>query len=66
MSLGPELALAASARGWPDQLHRFLLDHGGGRVLARVMGPEQAAHDAYEVLLIDDVCSFLTPRWCSD
>lgn len=62
MSVGPELALAASARDWPDRVHRFLLDHGGGRVLARVMGPEQAIHDQYNVLLIDDVCSFLTPR----
>jgi hypothetical protein len=26
------------------------------------MGPEQAINDDYEVLLIDDVCSFLTPR----
>jgi MinD-like ATPase involved in chromosome partitioning or flagellar assembly len=26
------------------------------------MGPEQAVCDEYEVLLIDDVCSFLTPR----
>jgi MinD-like ATPase involved in chromosome partitioning or flagellar assembly len=26
------------------------------------MGPEQAIHDQYDVLLIDDVCSFLTPR----
>jgi len=60
--MGPELALAASARDWPDRVHRFLLDHGGGRVLARVMGPEQAVHDEYDVLLIDDVCSFLTPR----
>lgn len=60
--MGPELALAASARDWPDRVHRFLLDHGGGRVLARVMGPEQAVRDEYDVLLIDDVCSFLTPR----
>ncbi len=60
--MGPELALAASARDWPDRVHRFLLDHGGGRVLARVMGPEQAINDQYDVLLIDDVCSFLTPR----
>ncbi|MDP9494550.1 MAG: hypothetical protein M3P87_04850 [Actinomycetota bacterium] len=60
--MGPELALAASARDWPDRVHRFLLDHGGGRVIARVMGPEQAAHDDYDILLIDDVCSFLTPR----
>jgi MinD-like ATPase involved in chromosome partitioning or flagellar assembly len=26
------------------------------------MGPEQALADEYEVLLIDDICSFLTPR----
>jgi cellulose biosynthesis protein BcsQ len=26
------------------------------------MGPEQAVSDQYDVLLIDDVCSFLTPR----
>lgn len=62
MNTGPELALAASARAWPDRVHRFLLDHGGGRVRSRVMGPEQAVSDQYDVLFIDDVCSFLTPR----
>lgn len=62
MKAGPEIALAASARAWPDRVHRFLLDHGGGRVRSRVMGPEQALSDEYEVLFIDDVCSFLTPR----
>ena len=60
--MGPEIALAASARSWPDRLHRFLLDHGGGRVRSRVMDPEQAVADRYNVLFIDDVCSFLTPR----
>jgi len=60
--VGLEVALAASARAWPDRLHRFLLDHGGGRVLSRVMGPDQATTDRYDVLVIDDVCSFLTPR----
>jgi MinD-like ATPase involved in chromosome partitioning or flagellar assembly len=59
---GPELALAASARAWPDRLHRFLIDHGGGRVRTRIMSLEQAVSDQYEVLFIDDVCSFLTPR----
>ncbi|HJQ92381.1 MAG TPA: hypothetical protein VJ950_11785 [Acidimicrobiia bacterium] len=62
MNTGPELALAASARAWPDRLHRFLIDHGGGRVRSRVMGAEQAVTDQYEVLFVDDVCSFLTPR----
>lgn len=59
--MGPDIALAASAREWPDRLHRFLLDHGGGRIVDRVMVPEQAVEGSFDVLLIDDVCSFLTP-----
>lgn len=62
MTGGPELALAASARDWADRLHSFLLDHGGGRVTSRVMGADQAVADTYDVLVIDDICSFLTPR----
>lgn len=58
----PDIALAASAREWPDRLHRFLLDHGGGRIVDRVMATDQATAGSYDVLLIDDVCSFLTPR----
>lgn len=58
----PDIALAASAREWPDRLHRFLLDHGGGRIVDRVMSADQAATAGFDVLLIDDVCSFLTPR----
>ncbi|MGB8362648.1 MAG: hypothetical protein WCE80_14715 [Acidimicrobiia bacterium] len=60
-----DIALAASVRDWPDRLHRFLLDHGGGRIADRVMGPEQATMSKCDVLLIDDVCSFLTPRLIS-
>lgn len=58
----PDIALAASARDWPDRLHRFLLDHGGGRITRTVMSHEQSVAGGFEVLLIDDVCSFLTPR----
>lgn len=57
----PDIALAASAREWPDRLHRHLLDHGGGRVVRRVLGAEQAIQADFEVLFIDDVCSFLSP-----
>lgn len=61
----PEIALAASAREWPDRLHRHLLDHGGARVALRVMGPDQVTSNRYDVLLIDDISSFLTPRLVS-
>ena len=57
-----EVALAVSARDWPDRLHRFLADHGGARVRAQIMAPEDALTETYEVLIIDDVSSFLTPR----
>lgn len=59
--MATEIALAASTREWPDRLHRFLLDHGGGRVVDRVMGSDQALSTNFDVLLIDDVCSFLAP-----
>ena len=57
-----EVALAVSARIWPDRLHRFLADHGGARVRAQVLAPEDALAESYEVLIIDDVSSFLTPK----
>lgn len=57
-----EVALAASAREWPDRIHRFLADHGGARVRAQVLTPDDALAEDYQVLIIDDVSSFLTPR----
>ncbi|MEX0864640.1 MAG: hypothetical protein WD269_07175 [Acidimicrobiia bacterium] len=57
-----ELAMAASARDWPDRLHRHVLDHGGARVAGRLMGATQCVDTEFDVLLIDDVCSFLSPR----
>jgi MinD-like ATPase involved in chromosome partitioning or flagellar assembly len=57
-----ELALALSARNWSDDLHRFLADHGGARVRITAMGPEDLFGESFDVLLIDDICSFLTPR----
>lgn len=56
------IALAASARDWSDRLHRSVLDHGGGLVIARVMSGDQAIESKFDVLFIDDICSFLTPR----
>lgn len=57
-----EVALAVSARLWPDRIHRFLSDHGGARVRAQLLTAEDALAEDYQVLVIDDVSSFLTPR----
>lgn len=64
--MGPEIGLAASARDWSDRFHRFLLDHGGGTVRSRVMSPAQAVSAQFDVLFIDDVCSFLNQRLVID
>lgn len=57
-----EIALAVSTRRWSDHLHRFLVDHGGARVRLYVMQPEDAFSERFDVLLIDDICSFLSPH----
>lgn len=57
-----EVALAISARDWPDRIHRFLADHGGARVRAQILSADDADTEAFQVLIIDDICSFLTPR----
>lgn len=57
-----EVALAVSARNWPDRIHRFLADHGGARVRAQILSAEDALAENYDILIIDDICSFLTPR----
>lgn len=57
-----DIAIAASARDWPDRLHRHVLDHGGARVVGRLMGASQCIDTEFDVVFIDDVCSFLSPR----
>ena len=54
------IAIAATGRDWALGLHRFVADHGGARVRVRVMHPEQAVQERYDVLVIDDVTSFLS------
>ncbi|MBT8194745.1 MAG: P-loop NTPase [Acidimicrobiia bacterium] len=56
------IAIAASGREWALGLHRFVADHGGARVRVRVMHPEQAVDESYDVLVIDDITSFLSAR----
>ena len=57
------IAIAATGRDWALGLHRFVADHGGARVRVRVMHPEQALEESYDVLVIDDVTSFLSAHF---
>lgn len=56
------IAIVVSPRDWAERLHRFVADHGGARVRARVIDAREALDDDYAVLVAEDLTSFLTPR----
>lgn len=58
----PEVAIVVSPRDWAERLHRFVADHGGARVRARVLDGREAVDERYQVLVAEDLTSFLTPR----
>ncbi len=58
----PVLAIAGSQRGWASELVRFLSDFGGARLRGTLLSASEAIQTDYEVLLIDDITSFLSPR----
>ena len=62
--MGPEpvIAIAGSQRAWAAELVRFLSDFGGARFKGTVLTAREALEPGYEVLLIDDIASYLSPR----
>ncbi|MGH3440866.1 MAG: MinD/ParA family ATP-binding protein [Nitriliruptorales bacterium] len=62
----PELAIVVSPRDWAEDLHRWVADHGGALVRARIVGPEDALEQGYDVLVVEDLTSFLSPRLVDD
>ncbi|MGH2719719.1 MAG: hypothetical protein ACRDJU_14245, partial [Actinomycetota bacterium] len=58
----PELAVVFSPREWANRVVRYVTDHGGGRVRLRVVDGRVALEEDYDVLLAEDVTSFLTHR----
>ena len=60
MANEPALAIAVSARDWPDRLRQWLADHGGARVRVTALTAQDVEEDHHHVLLIDDISSFLT------
>lgn len=62
----PAVMLTHSPRGWAQQLHLHLMDHGGARVAGYVVSASDTQTSAYDVLIADDVASFLTPRLVGD
>lgn len=58
----PVVSIASSQRAWAAELVRFLSDYGGARLYGTVLTGEDALEQEYEVLVIDDIASYLTPR----
>lgn len=56
----PALAIAVSAREWPDRLRQWLADHGGARVRLTALTSRDVEEDHHDVLVIDDISSLLT------
>ncbi len=55
----PGIAIVRSARGWARTLHRYVVDHGGAIVRTRPLEERQALEDDYDILIVDDISSFL-------
>lgn len=55
----PGIAIVRSARGWARLLHRYVVDHGGAIVRTRPLEERQALEDEYDILIVDDISSFL-------
>jgi MinD-like ATPase involved in chromosome partitioning or flagellar assembly len=61
----PTVVLAHSFRGWAQELHFFLMDHGGAIVRGYVMSPDDALSETYDVFMVDDTTSYLNHRLVS-
>ena len=58
----PRVSFGASQRRWVTDLMRHVAEHGGLNVIGTVFSQDDALALEYDVLLIDDVSSVLTPR----
>ena len=64
--LEPTVLLAHSPRPWMQEVHFFLVDHGGALVQGYVLSADDALAGEANVLVVDDICSFLTKRLVAD
>jgi hypothetical protein len=58
----PAVSFGSSQRSWVSQLISYVSDHGGVRVVGTVLTHDDALAMEFDVLVIDDVSSVLSPR----
>lgn len=62
----PELAVVFSPREWANRVVRHVTDHGGGRVRLRVVDRRVCLEEDFDVLIAEDVTSFLDARFVTE
>lgn len=58
----PAVCFGSSQRSWVTQLINYVSDHGGVRVIGTALTQDDALAMDFDVLVIDDVSSVLSPR----
>jgi len=58
----PAVCFGSSQRSWVTDLINYVSDHGGMRVVGTVLSQDDALEMVFDVLVIDDVSSVLSPR----
>lgn len=62
----PVAAVVYSPREWAERLSRFVADHGGLRIRAKVLDRAEALEQDYDVLVLDDFTHFLSRRFVDE
>ncbi len=60
--LEPAVCFGSSQRAWVTDVINYVSDHGGMRVIGTVLTHDDAVGLEFDVLVIDDVSSVLSPR----
>lgn len=59
----PIVSIGSSQREWAAELTRFVSDYGGARLRGTVLTLDDALEQEFEVLIVDDIASYLNPRF---
>ena len=62
----PVVSIGSSQREWAAEFTRFVSDYGGARLRGTVLTVEDALEQDFEVLVVDDIASYLTPRFIDE
>jgi MinD-like ATPase involved in chromosome partitioning or flagellar assembly len=62
----PVVSIGSSQREWAAEFTRFVSDFGGARLRGTVLTVDDALEQDFDVLVVDDIASYLTPRFVEE